>query len=68
MNRIVLDYYDNDIPRLEVHNDIKGYSYELIMELTGPEAKLMFELLKNVDYSKTENCMNYGIRINGEEQ
>ncbi|MGM9543570.1 MAG: hypothetical protein ACI3T9_01170 [Romboutsia timonensis] len=69
MNRIVLDYFDKEgSTRLEVHNDIKGYSYEKVMEITGPEAKLMFELLKNVDYSKTENCMDYGIRVNGEEQ
>ena len=69
MNRIVLDYYNKGggFQSLEVHNDIKGYSYELIMEVTGPEAKILFDLLRNVDYSKLENYMNYGVRINGEE-
>lgn len=68
MNRIVLDYYEKyGFPSLEIHNDIKGYSYELIAEFTGQEARIMFDLLKNVDYSKTQDCMCYGIRVNGED-
>lgn len=69
MNRIVLRYYTNrkEGPKqvLEVYNDIKGYSFIPIAQFHGQQAEIMYDLLSNVDYSKLENYMNYGIDKNG---
>ena len=69
MNRIVLKYKEKngDNPsELSVQNDIKGYDFAKIGEtFYGKDADIMFELLKNVDYSKIKDCMPYGCDIEG---
>lgn len=71
MNRIELFYNTEAKPHsLEVRNDIKGYTNESLLVVFGRSADMLFELLKNVDYSKLENYMRYGVyvkRKKGEE-
>lgn len=71
MNRIELFYNTETEPHtLEVRNDIKGYTNEALLVAFGRSADMLFELLKNVDYSKLENYMRYGVyvkRKKGEE-
>lgn len=71
MNRIELFYNTETEPHtLEVRNDIKGYTDESLLVVFGRSADMLFELLKNVDYSKLENYMRYGVyvkRKKGEE-
>lgn len=71
MNRIMVKYTSrkgNVGSMLQIFNDIKGYSCEKIgMNFFGKDADLMLELLKNVDYSKTKDCVSYGIYIDEEE-
>lgn len=71
MNRIELFYNTETEPHtLEVRNDIKGYTNEALLVVFGRSADMLFELLKNVDYSKLENYIRYGVyvkRKKGEE-
>lgn len=71
MNRIELFYNTETEPHsLEVRNDMKGYTNETLLVVFGRSADMLFELLKNVDYSKLENYMRYGVyvkRKRGEE-
>lgn len=64
MNRIELFYDTATEPHsLEVRNDIKGYTNEALLVAFGRSADMLFELLKNVDYSKLENYMRYGVYV-----
>lgn len=64
MNRIELFYNTETEPHsLEVRNDIKGYTNETLLVVFGRSADMLFELLKNVDYSKLENYMRYGVYV-----
>ena len=67
MNRIVLRYKEkdnNNLSSLNIYNDIKGLSCEKICEtLYDESADIMFKLLKNVDYSKINNCILYECTI-----
>lgn len=64
MNRIELFYNTETEPHtLEVRNDIKGYTNEALLVAFGRSADMLFELLKNVDYSKLENYMRYGVYV-----
>ena len=54
MNRIELKYDKSVTPHtLEVRNDIKGVTNELLMVLFGNSA----------DYSKLDNYMQYGVYV-----
>lgn len=64
MNRIELFYDTSTKPHtLEVRNDIKGYTNEALLVAFGRSADMLFELLKNVDYSKLDNYMKYGVYV-----
>ena len=66
MNRIILRYKekDNNLSSLNIYNDIKGLTQKKVGEtLYGESADIMFELLKNVDYSKINNCILYECTI-----
>ena len=64
MNRIELFYNTESEPHtLEVRNDIKGYTNETLLVVFGRSADMLFELLKNVDYSKLENYIRYGVYV-----
>lgn len=64
MNRIELRYDKSVTPHtLEVRNDIKGVTNELLMVLFGNSADMLFDLLTNVDYSKLDNYMRYGVYV-----
>lgn len=64
MNRIELRYDKSVTPHtLEVRNDIKGITNELLMVLFGNSADMLFDLLTNVDYSKLDNYMQYGVYV-----
>lgn len=64
MNRIELRYDKSVTPHtLEVRNDIKGVTNELLMVVFGNSADMLFDLLTNVDYSKLDNYMQYGVYV-----
>ena len=64
MNRIELFYNTETKPHsLEVRNDMKGFTNEALLVAFGRSADMLFELLKNVDYSKLENYMEYGVYV-----
>lgn len=64
MNRIELFYNTETEPHtLEVRNDMKGFTNETLLVVFGRSADMLFELLKNVDYSKLENYMKYGVYV-----
>lgn len=67
MNRIEVYYTPqkgNVASCLRIYNDIKGYSCEAVgYNFIGRDADIMLELMKNVDYSKTKDCMAYGIYV-----
>lgn len=67
MNRIVVDYRPmkgNVTSCLRLYNDIKGYNCEAMgCNFFGRDADILLELMRNVDYSKVKDCMNYGIYI-----
>lgn len=64
MNRIELFYNTESEPHsLEVRNNMKGYINETLLVVFGRSADMLFELLKNVDYSKLENYMRYGVYV-----
>lgn len=67
MNRIVIRFETKKDYHLEVRNDIKGYSSDIILEADGLEAKILFDLLTHIDYSKLDNYMSYGITVDGED-
>lgn len=70
MNRIEVYYTTrkgNVGSNLEIRNDIKGYSNNRIGTMFfGPDADMMLDLLSNIDYSKLDNYMSYGIYINNQ--
>lgn len=64
MNRIELRYNKSVTPHtLEVRNDVKGVTNELLMVLFGNSADMLFDLLTNVDYSKLDNYISYGVYV-----
>lgn len=67
MNRITVNYTPqkgNVASCLRIYNDIKGYSCEAVgCNFIGRDADIMLELMRNVDYSKTKDCIGYGIYI-----
>lgn len=64
MNRIELRYDKSVTPHIiEVRNDIKGVTNELLMVLFGNSADMLFDLLTNVDYSKLDNYISYGVYV-----
>lgn len=66
MNRIMVYYYENEIggKGLIIRNDIKGFTNEVVAEFEGNQAEMMWEIMRAVDYSKTPNCISYGLYVN----
>lgn len=71
MHRIKVKYRSKDgniASCLRIYDDIKGYTCKPVgLNFFGEDAEIMLELLKNVDYSKIDNCMPYGISVDGKE-
>ncbi len=63
MDRIEIIYNKKHNPILEVVNDIKGLSRRVIVRVEGNDARLLYKILRKVDYKKIKDIDSYTFYI-----